>query len=169
MELEASTTSNVPASPAFIRALQVERLLQTRPDIAPILAANSSFNIQAPLLDSIIKNAPVLAPATRLPDSFSIVSLDYGRITLSDARRLFLWEVGTELSSSFSDDHIQVMAAQSGAPAIDESGRLLIPATLRRRLGITDKGQVLVVTDSQPVAHVRIYSLQTLHKSLTNR
>ena len=169
IEIELGTLTNVPASPAFIRALQVERLLNTRPNIASLADVKTSSNPPDPLLDFVVKNAPFISRATRLPDGFSIVPLDYGRITLSDASRFFSWTAGTQLSCSFADDHIQIMAAHSDAQEIDASGRLLIPSTLRHRLGITSKEQVLVVTDTQPTPHALIYSLKTLYNSLTNR
>ena len=141
----------MPATPAYIRVLTAERLRAERPVIA-VPAENKEVHAKRneSKLTGIINQAPQLPAQANLPQSSTIIKLDDGRILISDAIALFGWAPGTSLSWSVIGGQAQAIETDGSKIKIDSSGRILIPSTIRKRLGIKSNGSVLVSTDSTP-------------------
>ena len=157
----------MPATPAYIRVLTAERLRAERPIMA-VPAENKEAHAKRSesKLTGIINQAPQLPAQANLPQSSTIIKLDDGRILISDAIALFGWAPGTSLSWSVIGGQAQAIETDGSKIKIDSAGRILIPSTMRKRLGIKSNGSVLVSTDSTPAPHIQITPLALIYKCL---
>jgi hypothetical protein len=163
--VDIGTVNAMPISSGHLRALTTERLKAARPIFAPIHASPEALAKRRPFLAAVINGAPAFPTVMQL----SLVPLDFGRIHLGDANRLLGWSAGTQLEWSITDDHLHLTAVDKGTRAIDSQGRFLLQIAARRRLGVTDAEQVLIITSSLPSPHVLIYPCAALINALSQR
>ena len=146
----------MPTPPALIRVLTAERLAQSRPQVRLTVDADGEAFSAAPLLKTVIQQAPIQPTAT--PIDSSSYDLDDGRVPLRAAISAFGWNEKTQLSFTVEGNHVSVYAVNDeGSTLESKQGRCLIPLAIRRRLSIGNNAKVFVITQESPVPHVRIY------------
>ena len=157
----------MPISKEYLRKITADRARRERPDfVAPSLIERANKqSIGAPLLGTI-RTAPSIPDLVIAPESTKVVKLDDGRVSVVEAMKLFGWNQETKLSWQIAKSTITLIALESGELSIDQSNRVLIPVTLRRRLNLETQGQVIVITDSLPAANVQVTPVSQLHTYL---
>ena len=162
---ESRTVEDVPISKDYLRKITAERARRDRPDfIAPEkISQFKNSQVGAPL-QKVVRNAPVLPGKIVSPDSTKVVKLDVGRISIVDAIKIFGWTNETKFSWQLDKFSITLVAQEGGEFAFDASNRILIPMNLRRRLNISLTEQVIVISNSTPIANVQITPIHQIHK-----
>ena len=100
------------------------------------------------------------------PLSTKVVKLDDGRVSIVEAMKLFGWSIETRFSWQIAKSTLTLLATENGELQVDSFNRILIPVTLRRRVNLEKLDQIIVVTDSSPVANVQVTPVNQLHKYL---
>jgi len=98
----------------------------------------------------------VFQAKAQAPQSTKVIKLDGGRISIVDAIQLFGWKADTRFAWQLDRSSITLVAQEDGDLAFDTSNRILIPMNPRRRLNIKSDEQVLVLSDTSPVANVQV-------------
>ena len=159
------TIPDVPISNGYLTKITAERARRERPDFtAPVATNEVQKALVGKPLEKVVRFAPVIQAKDQAPESTKIIKLDGGRISIIDAIQLFGWKPDTRFAWQLDRSSLTLIAQEDGDLAFDASNRILIPMNLRRRLNIKSDEQVLVLSDSSPVANVQITPINQIHK-----
>ena len=159
------TIPDVPISKGYLTKITAERARRERPDfIAPVTTNEVQKALVGKPLEKVVRSAPVFQAKEQAPRSTKVIKLDGGRISIVDAIQLFGWKPNTRFAWQLDRSSITLVAQEDGDLAFDTSNRILIPMNLRRRLNIKSDEQVLILSDSSPVANVQVTPINQIHK-----
>ena len=162
---DSRTIPDVPINKGYLTKITAERARRERPDF---IAPGATNEVQKALvgkpLEKVVRSAPMIQGQVQAPQSTKVIKLDGGRISIVDAIQLFGWTPKTRFAWQLDRSSITLIAQEDGDLAFDASNRILIPMNLRRRLNIKSDEQVLVLSDSSPVANVQITPINQIHK-----
>jgi len=159
------TIPDVPISNGYLAKITAERARRERPDfIAPAITNEVQKSLVGMPLEKVVRSAPVIQAKNQAPESTKVIKLDGGRISIIDAIQLFGWTQETRFAWQLDRASITLVAQEDGNLAFDASNRILIPMNLRRRLNIESDEQVLVLSDSSPVANIQVTPINQIHK-----
>jgi len=159
------TIPDVPITNGYLTKITAERARRERPDfIAPVTTNEVQKASVGKPLEKVVRSSPVIQAKEHAPRSTKIIKLDGGRISIVDAIELFGWTQETRFAWQLDRSSITLVAQEDGDLAFDASNRILIPMNLRRRLNIKSHEQVLVLSDSSPVANVQVTPINQIHK-----
>ena len=159
------TIPGVPITKGYLTKITAERARRERPDFITPLTTNEvqKASIGKPL-EKVVRAAPVIQAKEPSPQSTKVIKLDGGRISIVDAIELFGWKPDTCFAWQLDQSSLTLIAQEDGDLAFDASNRILIPMNFRRRLNIQSDEQVLVISDSSPVANVQVTPINQIHK-----
>jgi hypothetical protein len=157
----------VSISKEYLRKITADRARRERPDfVAPGLIAQANKIALGSPLREVIRTAPEIQELVPEPLSTKVVKLDDGRVSIVEAMNLFGWSMETKFSWQIVKNTLTLLATENGDISPDSSHRILIPVTLRRRINLEKLDQIIVITDSLPVANVQVTPVNQLHKYL---
>jgi hypothetical protein len=157
--------TDVPISKEYLRKITADRARRERPDFAlPGLINEAQIASVGTPLQQVIRSAPEVTLKVETPELTKVVKLDDGRVSIVDSIQLFGWTCETRFAWQIHRSSLTLIAQEDGELKFDSSNRILIPMTLRRRLSMNLSEQVLVVSDSSPVANVQITTIKEIHK-----
>ena len=157
--------TDVPISREYLRKITADRARRERPDFAlPGYIDEAQIASVGTPLQQVIRSAPEVTLKVATPELTKVVKLDDGRVSIVDSIQLFGWTRETRFAWQIHRSSLTLIAQEDGDLKFDSSNRILIPMTLRRRLNMNLNEQVLVVSDSNPVANVQITTINEIHK-----
>jgi len=154
------TIFDMAPTQGFIDYQKRKRLdaLRPKPILSEVDTSESSYTV-APLLDSVLTQIPSCTEQVQTVGA-SLSTLDRGRISLREAMKRFGWSPETPLDYSCDGKSITIFAVEDGKANLSLSqSRLTLRLSLRRRLGLPDDGQVLVLSHTQPIPHIQVVSI----------
>ena len=157
--------TDVPISKEFLRKITAERARRERPDFSlpGLIDQVHIASVGAPL-QQVIRSAPEVTEKVEAPELSKVVKLDDGRVSIVDSIQLFGWSRETRFAWQIHRNSLTLIAQEDGEFKYDASSRILVPLTLRRRLSMELNEQVLVVSNSSPIANVQITTINQIHK-----
>jgi len=154
---DPDTIPDVPINKGYLTKITAERARRERPDfIAPPNTNEVQKALVGKPLEKVVRLAPAIQEKELTPQLTKIIKLDGGRISIVDAIQLFGWTPKNRFTWQLDRLSITLIAKEDGDLAFDASSRILIPTNIRRRLDIKSDEQVLVISDSSPVANVQV-------------
>jgi hypothetical protein len=161
------TIFDMAPTQGFIDYQKRKRLdaLRPKPTFTPMEKSESTYSA-APLLESVVTQIPSCEEQQQLVRA-SLSTLDRGRISLREAMKRFGWNQDTSLDFTCDGRTITIFQVEEGRANLSLSqSRLTLNLAMRRRLGLPDDGQVLVMSHSQPIPHVRVVPIAQIAEQL---
>lgn len=155
----------MPISKEYLRRITAERARRERPDFSlpGLIDQVQIASVGAPL-QQVIRSAPGVTEKVEAPELSKVVKLDDGRVSIVDSIKLFGWSRETRFAWQIHRNSLTLFAQEDGEFKYDASSRILVPLTLRRRLNMDLNEQVLVVSNSSPVANLQLTTMNQIHK-----
>lgn len=137
------TDVEVPTSPGLVRALQTERLIAA---LIPPSSLSSAAPSDAPVVSMPLPRVP---PPSADPAKVHRVACldDHGRIRDAFAFAALGWAPGDAVRVAEHGDGLVARAGAAGV-ALDDRGRLPLPAPLRRFRGWQSRQPLLLTADA---------------------
>ena len=145
-----SKVIDVPITNAHLRAINAERIYNSRP-IPQTGNEVHPKSAPAPLLSLVLADAPAISTPSRYPGGIFSGTLDDGRVSVREILSFLGWDANTFLSFAVVDGVLEVLQSEKGTSVIDRDQRMLLPLKNRRQLQIAPNARIcLVAQKSEP-------------------